>query len=123
MPTQHANGRGRVFQPPGRKVWMLAYYGPKGNGTRGEIRESAKTRDEAIAWKRLQRKMRDVANDQDGIADFEGPAQKRTTVGGLFDDLLQFYEQQEIKSSTMRGTGFGKAARCGTSSVGCAPAT
>lgn len=22
-------GRGRVFRPPGRKVWMLAYYGPK----------------------------------------------------------------------------------------------
>lgn len=91
-------GRGRVFRPPGRKVWMLAYYGPKGDGKRGEIRESAKTRDEAVAWKKLERKMREVSNDEDGIADFEGPAQKRITVAGLFDDLLQFYERQEVKS-------------------------
>lgn len=91
-------GRGRVFQPKGRRVWMLAYYGPKGDGTRGEIRESSKTHDEGRARKILERKMREVANDQDGIADFEGPAQKRTTVAVLFDDLLEFYQRQEIKS-------------------------
>jgi integrase len=98
MSESAERGRGRVFRPPGRKVWMLAYYGPKGDGRRGEIRESAKTRDEAVAWRKLERKRREVANDQDGIADFEAPAQKRLTVAGLFDDLLQFYERQEVKS-------------------------
>jgi integrase len=76
---------------------MLAYYGPKGDGTRGEIRESAKTDDEEIARQRLDRKIREVENDRDEISDFEGPIQKKVTIAELFDDLLAFYQLKEIK--------------------------
>src|SRR6266852_1943132 len=41
--------QGRIFQNKNRKVWMLAYCGPRPDGTWGEIRESAKTRSEEKA--------------------------------------------------------------------------
>lgn len=88
--------RGRFFQPPSRKVWMLAYYvGPK--GARQLIRESAQTEDEAVARKRLELRLRQAANAEEGISDFEGPTQRRVTVNTLFDELLADYERREIK--------------------------
>jgi integrase len=89
--------KGRIFIPKNRKVWMLAFYGPKPGGGWGEIRESAKTRDESKAQKRLERRLREVASYRDGATDFEAPAQRRLTVGDLLDDLSLHYETREIK--------------------------
>jgi len=78
-------------------VWVLAFYGPKGDGTWGEIRRSADTEDEQVAQRRLEKSLREVANDGDGISDFESPAHKRYTIGEALTDLLAFYRRQEIK--------------------------
>lgn len=89
-------GRGRIYQPPGRKVWMLAYYvGPR--DARRLVRESAKTDDESKARKRLEQRLRHAQNAVEGIADFEEPAHRRVTVNALFDELLGEYERREIK--------------------------
>jgi hypothetical protein len=64
-------GKGRIYRPDGRKVWMLAYYAPWPGGGRELVRESAKTDDEELAHKRLETRMRQVRNAEDGINDFE----------------------------------------------------
>ncbi len=91
------NGKGRVYQPPGRKVWMLAYHvGPA--DARRLVRESAKTRDEAEARRALDRKLRDSANAEDGLtAGVEEPKHRRVTVHTLFDDLKAEYERRQTK--------------------------
>lgn len=38
---------GRYFQRRGKGVYMVEYWGPKANGTLGQILESAKADDEA----------------------------------------------------------------------------
>jgi integrase len=89
--------KGRIFQNKGRKVWMLAYCGPRPDGTWGEIRESAKTRSEETARKRLNQRLREVANHREGLTDFEAPAQKRVRVSDILEDLLAEYRRREIK--------------------------
>ncbi len=91
------NGKGNVYRNPGRKVWMLAYCGPRSDGRRGLIRESSKTQDEEKARKILAARVRHVANDGDGIADFEGPAARRVTVAVLLDELKAAYRLKGIK--------------------------
>jgi integrase len=76
---------------------MLAYCGPRQDGTWGEIRESAKTRNEETARKRLNQRMREVANHREGLSDFEGPAQRRVDVSEILEDLLAEYRRREIK--------------------------
>jgi integrase len=90
-------GRGRIFQPKGRKVLMLAYYGPRTNGAWGEIRESAHTEDPEKAQRKLDRRLREVANHREGIRSFQGPSQERLTVGELLDALERDYQTREIK--------------------------
>jgi integrase len=87
--------KGRLYQVPGRKVWMIAYRGPKG-GKSVEIRESAKTRDRAEAEALLEKRLREVANDHDGLVRFEGP-KKPVTVAALLDALLADWERRSIK--------------------------
>ncbi len=89
--------KGRVYQNRGRKTWMLAYCGPRQDGSWGEIRESSKTRTEAKARTRLERRLREVANHRDGINDFEAPSQRRVYVTELLLDLLEEYHRREIK--------------------------
>jgi len=88
---------GRIYRPKDRKVWMLAYYAPTPGGKRELVRESAKTTDEEVARKRLALRMRQIGNAEDGLSDFEGPAQKRVSVNQLFDELLEFYAVKQIK--------------------------
>ena len=78
-------------------MWMIAYCGPRQNGTWGEIRESARTRSEEIARRVLAKRLRQVANHRDGLADFEGPSQRRSLVTELLQDLLAEYHRREIK--------------------------
>ena len=89
-------GQGRVFDR-GEIPW-IAYCQ---NGR--ELRESAApaiqalerrkktplTRNEAqaVAHELLQRRLREVDNDREGIKPFVGPQQYRVTVGELLDDL------------------------------------
>jgi integrase len=87
---------GYLYLPAGRKVWMLAYYtGPL--DARRRIRESAKTEDEEVARKRLERRLRQAANAEEGITTFEEPAHRRVTVNALFNELLADYRRREIK--------------------------
>jgi integrase len=95
--TGEAQARGRIFRNKNRKVWMIAYCGPKPNGTWGEIRESAKTRNEEAARKALAKRLRQIENHRDGLTNFEGPAQRRVIVGELLEDLLAEYRRREIK--------------------------
>ncbi len=91
------DAKGRIFQPKGRKVWMLAFYGPKPGGAWGEIRESAKTRDEEKARERLAKKLRQVENHRESVADFESPAHRRLTIADLLEELITYYETRQIK--------------------------
>jgi len=91
-------GAGRVYRPKGRKVWMLAFYGPRPNGSGwGLIRESAKTEDEEKARKKLGARLRQAANDRDGLDEFETSAHRRVLVEQLLDELLADYECRGIK--------------------------
>lgn len=89
--------KGHLYRNPGRKIWMLAYDGPRPDGKRRLIRESSGTDDEGKARKILEARVRNVANDRDGIADFEGPDAKRRTVAELLDELLADYRTRQIK--------------------------
>lgn len=89
--------QGRIFQNKGRKVWMIAYCGPRPDGTWGEIRESAQTRDESAARKALAKRLRQAANHRDGLSNFEAPSQRRVLVTELLEDLLAEYRRREIK--------------------------
>lgn len=76
----------------------MAFYGPRPNGSGwGLIRESAKTEDEEKAKKKLAARLRQVANDRDGLDDFETSAHRRVRVEELLDELLADYERREIK--------------------------
>ena len=89
-------GKGSIYRRPGRTVWMLGYYvGPA--DARRRVRESSKTTDEAIAQRRLEKRLREAANAQDGISEFEEPVHRRVTLDTLFDELLADYVRREIK--------------------------
>src|SRR5260370_4287150 len=89
--------KGRIFQNKDRMVWMIAYCGPRPDGSWGEIRESAKTRSEKKANRLLAKRLREVANHREGLSNFEGPLQRRVTVTQLLQDLLAEYQRREIK--------------------------
>ena len=95
--TGESQARGRVFQNKNRKVWMLAYCGPRPDGTWGEIRESSKTRNEETARNILAKRLRQVANHREGLSNFESPSQRRVTVAEILQDLLAEYKRREIK--------------------------
>src|SRR5260370_37171632 len=92
-----AQRKGRIFQNKDRMVWMIAYCGPRPDGSWGEIRESAKTRSEKKANRLLAKRLREVANHREGLTNFEGPLQRRVTVTQLLQDLLAEYQRREIK--------------------------
>ena len=88
---------GRIFQPRGRRVLMIAFYGPQKDGSWGEVRESAHTEDPEKAQRRLDRRLREVENHRQGVQVFQGPESERLTVGDLLDALELDYQTREIK--------------------------
>jgi integrase len=89
--------KGHLYKPSGRKVLMMAYRAPRPDGSWGLIRESAKTDDWTKARKLLDARVRAAENHRDGVAEFEGPAARRVTVGELLDELLADYRTRQIK--------------------------
>jgi hypothetical protein len=87
-------GKGRVFQPPGKNFLMIAYYGPKPDGSTGEFRESAHSLDLDAAQAFLDRR-REVANHREGLRTFEGPNAQRIKVGELLDAVKADWEAKE----------------------------
>lgn len=102
-------GNGRIFKRKHSSVWWIAYC------HRGkEIRESAanaireaaakkrgKLTDEvaeAIARKLLEKRLREIANDREGLKQFVGPQQDRLTVGDLLDALEADFKLRNLKS-------------------------
>ena len=102
-------GKGRTFKRRGSTCWWISYY------QRGkEIRESAANAVmEAAARKRrkfteadargaaeklLEKRLREVANDRDGLKPFVGPQQDRLTVGNLLDSLESDFKLRGRKS-------------------------
>jgi integrase len=79
-------------------TYWIRYSGPRPDGTWGQIRESAKTRDSEKAKKLLRNRLRGVANHRDGIRRFQGPFQERVTVDELLDNLERSYETRQLKS-------------------------
>src|SRR6476660_2186215 len=93
-------GRGRVFRPVKRgrvlRFWQIAYWGPKDDGTWGEIRESARTADRRIAAKLLDERLRQTGNHRRGLERFVGPRQDRVTVGEILTEMIRDCETRSI---------------------------
>src|SRR5260370_42443449 len=101
---------------------MLAYCGPRPDGSWGEIRESSRTRSEEKARRLLAKRLREGANHREGLSNFEGPLQRRVTVTQLLQDLLAEHQRREIKGidrvsyrlrkSSPLATGLGSKRAC-----------
>jgi integrase len=76
---------------------MIGYSGPKPDGSWGEIRESAKSDDEATARALLEKRLRAVENHREGVKTFEGPSSARLTVSDLLGSLKADWESRELK--------------------------
>lgn len=94
-------GDGRIFKPIRRgketAYWHIAYYGPRKDGTFGEVRESTETADEKKAGKILKARVGAVSNHRQGIARFV-PNQDRVTVNQLLDIMILDCETRGLKS-------------------------
>jgi len=101
-------GQGRVFLPvkkdksTGQKrqlqFWQIAYWGPKNDGTWGEIRESARTADRRVAWKLLRDRLRKTANHRLGVERFVGPRQDHVTMSEILQDMIRDAETRGLRS-------------------------
>jgi hypothetical protein len=82
-------GDGRVYQRKGSAIWWCAYY------QRGkEIRESTGETSEKKALKFLQKRVREVENDRDGIKTFTGPRAERIKIAcGIADPVVRKQSQ------------------------------
>lgn len=92
------DGKGRLFQQKGGRIWWVAYYGPTPDGRWGQIRESSGETDETKAEGFLKKRLRAVKNDLDGIRKFEGPGARRVTVSELLDALESDQRAKKRKS-------------------------
>lgn len=88
---------GRIYRPPGKHFLMIAYCGPKPDGSWGEIRESAGTDDKAKAREKLDARLRGVENHREGVKAFEGPSAARLKVGDLLDAVKADWQSREVK--------------------------
>ncbi len=91
-------GDGRIYSRSGSQFWWIGYY------NRGEqVREVAKhprtgkkleatEENRTEARKFLDRRIREIANDKEGIRPFIGPQQERITINELLDALKADYE-------------------------------
>jgi len=80
-------GKGRIYKRANSSHWWIAYQ------QRGkEIRESSKSDDPEKAQGLLEKRLREVANDREGIKAFVGPQQDRLTVGQVLDALETDYK-------------------------------
>jgi len=78
-------GHGRIF--PRNGIQWIAYY-----RYGAELRESSHSSDETVARDLLDRRLREVENDKDGIAAFIGPQARRIKIKRLKDDLVEHYK-------------------------------
>jgi integrase len=86
-------GKGRIYPRSNCSHWWIAYQ------RRGkEIRESSKSDDREKAEKLLERRLREVANDREGIKAFVGPQQDRLTVARMLDALESDFRLRGLKS-------------------------
>ena len=88
-------GDGRLFERNG--IWWIAYY-HQGK----EVRESARTTNEEKARKILRERVRNVANDRDGLQPFLQPKAARTSINALLDALEQDYRIRTKLSASVR---------------------
>ncbi len=68
-------------------VWWVFFEGPD-----GREQESAKTADRNIAVRYLEKRLREVENEKDGLKKFVSRDQRRVTVDELLDALLRYLE-------------------------------
>ncbi|MBI4470959.1 MAG: tyrosine-type recombinase/integrase [Acidobacteria bacterium] len=86
-------GQGRIYKQPRSKYWWIGYR------RRGkEIRESSGSTDEQVARRLLKHRLREVANDRDGIRPFVGPAAERVLVSELLDALTADFKLRGVRS-------------------------
>ena len=102
-------GNGRIFKRQNSTVWWIAYC-HRGKEIResaaNAIREAAEkkrgkfTEDDAkqTAKRLLERRLREIANDREGVKAFVGPQQDRLTVKDMLDALESDFKLRGLKS-------------------------
>ena len=91
-------GEGRIYQRPGRPVWMLDYYGEI-NGRCVRLRESSGTTDEEKARALLRERVESAHVAAKSGATVETPAHRRFTVGEALDEYLRDLALREKKTA------------------------
>jgi integrase len=91
-------GEGRIYQRPGRPVWMLDYYGEIG-GKRVRLRESSGTTDREKARSLLRSRVESAHVAAKVGAEVETSAHRRFTVAQALDDYLKDLALREKKSA------------------------
>jgi integrase len=76
---------------------MAGYSVTLADGRIRRVRETTGTEDEGKAQKFLEKRLREAANDRDGIASWEGPDAKRVTCGDLLAEKLADYRARQVK--------------------------
>ena len=93
---------GKIYRPKNRLVWMLwLSWAPKKDGSYGPRRESAKTRDEAIARTRLARRLVELQLHREGEREFDLGGWENLTFNRLFDDLLEWYRYDAKRNRSL----------------------
>ena len=83
-----SRGEGRLYTHPTSKFIWCGYY------RRGkQIRQSTGEMDPKKAQKFLDRKIREVANEKDGLKAFISPKQEKVTVNEILNDLVEHYKR------------------------------
>jgi integrase len=91
-------GEGRIYSRLSKRGvrWGCAYYAPV-EGRSVEFREVVGANRED-AERRLEKRLREVANHRDGLRRFEGPKVERVTVATLLEDVEKDYELRQLRS-------------------------
>lgn len=92
--TQDARRGWRLCECPPFPYWHIAYWGPKGEGKWGEIRESSHSDDERKARRLLRERLSAIDSHKAGRAPFIGPKKERATVR---DHLAAYVRHSEIR--------------------------
>ena len=86
---------GRVYQRGTR--WWIAFYAPTPDGKRRLVREAAGDTEED-GDRLLARRYTEVVNADAGVVAFQGPEQKRLTVGALLDAVEADWKVRNVRS-------------------------
>lgn len=91
-------GQGRVYRRPGRRIWMLDYWGPE-NGRLVRVRESSGTEDEAAARRLLRSCIAAAIVAKKTGASIETPANRRVTLDQVLEEYLRDLRLREKKGA------------------------